>query len=893
MLVQKTDLANQYDFNQVRTAQKKEQKKWMYIVLIGCFLLQALPYCVAMNLLNVFAGSDWIVWLSGNAILLNLTFTMGAVAAAIASPVIASILNKKINMRIVYSIGVVLAMVGFALIGINAFVFDKNNHIDQSTAASILWVPTIITQIGVMVFSGLGVNNLISKWWAPEKRGIALGIAFAGGSVGNMCLQPLLGYLSGVFGNAIARGKPAPNFVGYVYSVATGGFEQVGGHQWATYFILAGTGLIAGLIVVMVICKKPIPPIVEFEQNLQGALKPDQTNQLAASFLDTRKYAPYWILAIGYGILQMGTVHASMNGQIIQNATVVANSNLDYRSIMSTGGILFGVGCLIGNLSGGILNDKLGPTKSISLAGSVQCGAILCLLFSIIKPELVYIYFILAGLSVYVYTSTPAFTAGRLYGAKTSNTHVAIYGLFIAGAFAIVNSISGAITGDYTVANSHEFMGKTIHGNCVALLYFALACMAVGTIIVVTCSYIISKKGIKGICEYSPTKYSKIIFFRRSIAINLSALRILLSHKDFRNNPKRINKIAKLEKKCKYQLVKDDYIKAVDEVINNDNKNNNKISNNQKLILSNIFFYEIIEKNNLLDALNNIDIKSFNQDLNDLIKNQYLTELKIGNDLAYMLSPNLKLKLQPAQIKLYENNNKLLKTAWRLNDKFFKEDNKLNNNINKLNKKLDIANHNKDILLSDLNKQNALNVKSGADIELISKQRTKDLNKKQNASPWSQYKIDYSYAQKILLAQQEAHLVEDKANNKIKKIQKQMFSKAYISNYNKLEHITGQKLLFDYYNNELGTYDALINQSIANNFDRKLLGINNKIDRLNIRLNNINNKDRDNINKDNNKSSNNKQYRIDKINSRLSKLNNKLQSIQSEKNKLINQLLKA
>ncbi len=61
------------------------------------FLLQALPYCVVMNLMNVFAGSDWIVWLGGNAVMLNLTFTMRAVAVAICSPMIASILNNRLG----------------------------------------------------------------------------------------------------------------------------------------------------------------------------------------------------------------------------------------------------------------------------------------------------------------------------------------------------------------------------------------------------------------------------------------------------------------------------------------------------------------------------------------------------------------------------------------------------------------------------------------------------------------------------------------------------------------------------------------------------------------------------------------------------------------------------
>lgn len=524
-----------------------ERKKWMWIVLLGCFLIQMLPYCVALNLTNVFVGSDWRAWTDGNQTMIGLTFTMGALGAAVIGPFVAKLFSRKINMRFVYSIGVIAGMIGFVGSSINGMLPTEARNLPTATA--ILWISNIVSQGGVMIFSGLGVNNLISKWWPPEKRGFALGIAFTGGSLGNIWMQQLVGKLSEIFGN-----QPGSTAHPYEY-----------GQQYLTYIIMGSIGLVLGLGVIMFVCRKPIPSISDFSMGSVTS-KPKNcvncntiitkntetlTQPLEASPLVTKKYPIYWMIAFGYLILQMGTVHASMNGAFVANATLVANatSGLTYSGIMATGGTLFGVSCLIGNSCGGILNDKLGPNKSIFMAGFMQCAAILCLMLSVKVAALVYIYFILAGLSVYVYTSTPAFISGKLYGAKQSNNHMAILGIFIALGFAIVNSVQGVITGEASVANPGLMFGEKTNGNFQALGIFALVCMAIGTIIVTIGTTIILNKGIKGLLKYSPTKYSKVLFLKHGISVKLSTIRILLTGVDFRNADKWREKIQEKSSK--------------------------------------------------------------------------------------------------------------------------------------------------------------------------------------------------------------------------------------------------------------------------------------------------------------------------------------------------------
>ena len=47
------------------------------------------------------------------------------------------------------------------------------------------------TQIGTILFTGLSLPVMMSHWFPGEGRGTALGIALAGGSIGNVFLQPI------------------------------------------------------------------------------------------------------------------------------------------------------------------------------------------------------------------------------------------------------------------------------------------------------------------------------------------------------------------------------------------------------------------------------------------------------------------------------------------------------------------------------------------------------------------------------------------------------------------------------------------------------------------------------------------------------------------------------
>lgn len=815
--VQKQDLVNTYNYGDLVAKRKKELGKWRWIILIGCLLFQMLPYCVALNLANVFAGSDWAAWLNGDTTLLNLTFTIGALAAAFVAPSIARILGKPINMRAVYCFGVALAMIGFALLGIDAVIYDSGNH-DTALLVALLWIPTMLTQIGVMVFSGIGVNNLISRWWQPEKRGFALGIAFAGGSLGNIWMQQLVGVLAKEFGNFTEGRVYDPNHIEL---------------QWATYLILGAMGLISGVLIALVICRKPIPPINMFDIAAKNTVKAEQVAKpaaLEASPLVTKKYPPYWILAVGYLILQMGTVHASTNGQIIEATTAYAN-NLVYTDVMALGGTLFGVTCLIGNVGGGILNDKLGPTKSISLAGTVQVGAILCLLFSVKIPALVYVYFILAGLSVYIYTSTPAFICGRLFGAGQSNNQMAILSIFIAVGFAIVNSIAGVLMGN-THTTKSEMLGVEVHGHTMDLMIFAIVCMGVGTMIVAFASMLITKKGIAGMLDYSPTKFSRIIFFRHSWAISFSSFRISLTKKDFRNDAKRIEKIKHLDAKNPNFHGLSKFEDAVKETLNGE-----KLSPKQRKIISLIFFnkYMAYPEFNAEYKLGNID-----NDLEKLVEANYISPIDLmGGKKAYILNESFAKRfnsidsnLDQQYPKFQQENKEIASKLNSLNEKLTKKTNKLSKNLAKA----------QNIVISAEKQAKIEEIANNKIIKLKDRQSNK-MSKLQNAEPWKKFNADYFLAEKILATEASKNKLQNKKDAKIKQIKTKMGAAVFVTNYDKFKEIEGHNLVMWYINDIWSAYDTLINERIVSNYQRKIGVYNNKINFANWKIKKITKKE--------------------------------------------------
>ncbi len=155
--------------NQAVSINNNSIKKKYFMVFI-CMFMQAIPFGVAQNIQPLFIPyviNNFGFSLAG----FSLIFTFGAMASAAFSPFLGKLFGK-VNIKVLFIVGTMLSSLGF-------LGFGFANTLPQ------FYILSAISQIGCVLFSGLGVPYVINNWFPKKGRGKALGIAFSGGSIGN------------------------------------------------------------------------------------------------------------------------------------------------------------------------------------------------------------------------------------------------------------------------------------------------------------------------------------------------------------------------------------------------------------------------------------------------------------------------------------------------------------------------------------------------------------------------------------------------------------------------------------------------------------------------------------------------------------------------------------
>ncbi len=403
--------------------EKTVSKAYKYFMVFLCMLTQAIPYGSAQNIQPLFVH-PLVNTFHFTLASYTLIFTFGAVAASIASPFIGKGL-EKINFRVMYLIGIGLSAIAYVIFGI-------------STKLPEFYIAAIICMIGSTFYSGQGVPWVINHWFPAKGRGAALGVAFCGGSIGNIFLQPAT--------QAILKHFMTGN-------TKTGHLTSM-----APFFIFAIALLVVGVIIAIFIRTPKKNEIVVSEQELKES-KAAQEKAKAEEFQgwsgkQVLKMKWFWIFSLGFLIIGLG----------------LASLNEDYAAFLDTKlsltdvgliGSMYGVGCLIGNVSGGILFDKFGTAKSMTYAGCMYVLSIAMMIFVSLQPYGSHVskvagiaYSIFCGLAVFSYMSGPAFMAKDLFGAKDQGVMLGYVGLAYAIGFAIGAPLFGIIKGkaSFTVA---------------------------------------------------------------------------------------------------------------------------------------------------------------------------------------------------------------------------------------------------------------------------------------------------------------------------------------------------------------------------------------------------------------------------------------------------------
>lgn len=373
-----------------------------WLIVVGCMLIQAVPYSLAANIQPAF--TNYVTTGEGFTYTqFSLIFTIGTIVSALCAPFIGKLYSHpKANIKLLYVLGIVLVGVSFSamsLAGGNIYAY---------------YALSILVQIGSAIISAIGVPTLINSWFV-ENKGIAMGLAFSGGGLGNMVLQQFAGkWLS----------NPA---IGY-----KGAYLRFG--------ILA---IVVALPVALFIMRFPKSKAeLELNKPKKAKNKSPENTSWGYTFSEVSKIKFFWIFAASF--IFVGLYVGGMALQFIPYLQTLEQSGMFVLGSALVAS-LFGLCSVFGNLCGGVLFDKLGITKSLLLAGVLVISCGFSLIFVGQLNILGFVFALCLGISMYSYIIGPSYMTGALFGNKEFGTILGIVQIFFAVGFGLGSTLFGLI----------------------------------------------------------------------------------------------------------------------------------------------------------------------------------------------------------------------------------------------------------------------------------------------------------------------------------------------------------------------------------------------------------------------------------------------------------------
>ena len=378
---------------------KENNKKIQYgfLLALGCFLIQAIPFGVASNIHSQFLGYivDEHNFSLGS---ISLMFTVGTIISAICSPTIGKLFNK-ISAKLIFTIGAILSAGGIFILSIAGNVLP------------LFYIGYGISQVGTAAISSIGIPVLLSSWFDDTTRGQVSGIVFAGSGLGNMFLQKL----------------SAKWLVDIGYAQAYKNFSFL--------------SLVVGVTISLLLVRMPKndSEIIRTKSKKEENKEVKSTEKWGYNLKEVIKIKAYWIFAIGF--IFIGIYVSALT---TQDLAYLKSIGFDGNTLGTIGSI-FAACSLLGNLIGGTLYDKLGAFKTTLLGFILATTSCTLLILAPNTHELAYIHGVSKGLSVFAYILGPSMLTGILFGNKELGSVLAITQVFFALGFAFGSAIFGAI----------------------------------------------------------------------------------------------------------------------------------------------------------------------------------------------------------------------------------------------------------------------------------------------------------------------------------------------------------------------------------------------------------------------------------------------------------------
>lgn len=382
-----------------------------WLIVIACMLIQAIPFGVASNIQPLFMAyildpqSGYGFSQAG----FSLIFTLGTVVSAIASPFVGSMYNK-VSVKTMYLAGSILSGGGF-------LAFSMCKELWQ------FYLVAGIVQVGTAAISSIGVPLLINGWFDELSKGKAMGLAFAGGSIGNIFLQSMT-----------------------AFSLANFGISK-------SYLMFGALSLAVGIPISILFLRMPKNDGEIVKGKKKGNDKEENNSDVSVdwgySLKEVKSLKYFWILALGLFFLGM-----YVSVLAVQYPAYLKNFLKVDPMIVGMVGSTFALFSLGGNLFGGVIFDKLGITKGLMVAFGLAGTSCLALMNAGSIPMLAPVFAALKGLSVFAYMMGPSLLAGSFFGKKEFGAILGVVQIFFAVGFAAGSSIFGLLVDNmgYSVA---------------------------------------------------------------------------------------------------------------------------------------------------------------------------------------------------------------------------------------------------------------------------------------------------------------------------------------------------------------------------------------------------------------------------------------------------------
>lgn len=386
----------------------KEKSFYGWRIAIGSFFIMAMPFAIIFLSHSIFLKPVTEA-LGFTATQFSLVFTIVAIATAITSPFMGNFIKK-------YDIRYIMAISG-AVVSIAFGAFGFANELWQ------FYVLSTIVGISSTGITQITVSNVITNWFPSEKKGLATGVAFAGGNVGSFCtiliisnLMPKIGYKN-------------------------------------CYFILGGIMAVVTVLVSLLVIKEKPSDVGQvpygFKEGKVDSLKDKKVSKEnnGYTFKEAKSSAVFWVFIVA--IVLLGVVFAGVQMHIPSYMESIGHSPI-FASTVTSIVSLMGI---ISNVLIGILLEKLGLKNGMTAIGAFMILSVVCLLLGKVYVFAV-LFAVLFGGFAAIAAMGPSYLTSELFGKKDYGTILGMVMMFFQFGGAVGPTLSGIIfdtTGQYKI----------------------------------------------------------------------------------------------------------------------------------------------------------------------------------------------------------------------------------------------------------------------------------------------------------------------------------------------------------------------------------------------------------------------------------------------------------